>query len=153
MLRLARGYGCYKAILDCKTHNITFYEKLGFKRKEVQMALYFPSTETKDEKNLIEMMNNFEPQKCGEDLVVCLVFPNTRALTCITKKKALHSTYSSSSQEHNSRALGTLGTTFMLSGSFLERWISRTPLTTHKGGSHLAIVSQSTSRGVDQFES
>lgn len=84
MLRLARGYGCYKAILDCKTHNITFYEKLGFKRKEVQMALYFPSTETKDEKNLIEMMNNFEPQKCGEDLVVCLVFPNTRALTCIT---------------------------------------------------------------------
>ena len=40
LLRLAREYGCYKAILDCKTHNIAFYEKLGFKRKEVQMALY-----------------------------------------------------------------------------------------------------------------
>jgi len=32
--------GCYKIILDCSEKNVAFYEKCGFKRKEVQMALY-----------------------------------------------------------------------------------------------------------------
>ena len=33
---------CYKVILDCAEHNIAFYEKCDFKRKEVQMVKYFP---------------------------------------------------------------------------------------------------------------
>lgn len=32
--------GCYKVILDCAEKNVAFYEKLGFQRKEVQMAMY-----------------------------------------------------------------------------------------------------------------
>jgi len=32
--------GCYKIILDCSEKNVPFYEKCGFSRKEVQMALY-----------------------------------------------------------------------------------------------------------------
>ena len=67
---LAREYGCYKAILDCKEHNIAFYEKLGFKCKEVQMALYFPSTETPDEPDLIDIMTSSPSKKCGDGLVV-----------------------------------------------------------------------------------
>jgi glucosamine-phosphate N-acetyltransferase len=38
---LARQRGCYKVILDCSEDNVEFYTKCGFKRKEVQMALYF----------------------------------------------------------------------------------------------------------------
>uniref|UniRef100_A0A0D6QTG4 Glucosamine 6-phosphate N-acetyltransferase n=1 Tax=Araucaria cunninghamii TaxID=56994 RepID=A0A0D6QTG4_ARACU len=37
----ARVNGCYKVILDCSVENQGFYEKFGFKKKEVQMALYF----------------------------------------------------------------------------------------------------------------
>ncbi|CAM8909748.1 unnamed protein product [Rhodiola kirilowii] len=37
----ARGVGCYKVILDCSVENVSFYEKYGFRRKEVQMAMYF----------------------------------------------------------------------------------------------------------------
>jgi hypothetical protein len=33
--------GCYKVILDCAEKNVGFYEKLGFVRKEVQMAHYY----------------------------------------------------------------------------------------------------------------
>lgn len=33
--------GCYKVILDCSEKNVSFYERCGFTRKEVQMALYF----------------------------------------------------------------------------------------------------------------
>ena len=32
---------CYKVILDCDEKNVGFYEKLGMKRKEVQMVKYF----------------------------------------------------------------------------------------------------------------
>ena len=32
--------GCYKCILDCAEANVPFYEKCGFKRKEICMALY-----------------------------------------------------------------------------------------------------------------
>jgi len=32
--------GCYKIILDCSEKNVPFYEKCGFSKKEVQMALY-----------------------------------------------------------------------------------------------------------------
>ena len=38
---LAEVNGCYKVILDCEEHNVKFYEKCGFKRKEVEMAKYF----------------------------------------------------------------------------------------------------------------
>lgn len=37
----ARSTGCYKVILDCNVDNKTFYEKCGFKQKEVQMVKYF----------------------------------------------------------------------------------------------------------------
>uniref|UniRef100_A0A0C9S4U9 Glucosamine 6-phosphate N-acetyltransferase n=1 Tax=Wollemia nobilis TaxID=56998 RepID=A0A0C9S4U9_9CONI len=37
----ARVNGCYKVILDCSVENQGFYEKLGFKKNEIQMALYF----------------------------------------------------------------------------------------------------------------
>ncbi|XP_021764891.1 glucosamine 6-phosphate N-acetyltransferase-like [Chenopodium quinoa] len=38
----ARSIGCYKVILDCSTENKAFYEKCGFKEKEIQMVKYFP---------------------------------------------------------------------------------------------------------------
>ena len=37
----ARSVGCYKMILDCSDENRMFYEKCGFKKKEIQMVKYF----------------------------------------------------------------------------------------------------------------
>ncbi|XVE75969.1 hypothetical protein DITRI_Ditri12bG0134900 [Diplodiscus trichospermus] len=37
----ARSMGCYKVILDCSAENKVFYEKCGFKQKEIQMVKYF----------------------------------------------------------------------------------------------------------------
>lgn len=37
----AKATGCYKVILDCSADNKGFYEKCGFKQKEIQMAMYF----------------------------------------------------------------------------------------------------------------
>ncbi|KAI4300474.1 hypothetical protein L6164_033850 [Bauhinia variegata] len=37
----AHSMGCYKVILDCSHENRVFYEKCGFKQKEVQMVMYF----------------------------------------------------------------------------------------------------------------
>ncbi|KAJ7976125.1 glucosamine 6-phosphate N-acetyltransferase-like [Quillaja saponaria] len=37
----ARAIGCYKVILDCSLENRIFYEKCGFKQKEIQMVMYF----------------------------------------------------------------------------------------------------------------
>lgn len=37
----ARSKGCYKVILDCSAENKGFYEKCGFKQKEIQMVKYF----------------------------------------------------------------------------------------------------------------
>ncbi|KAK4478739.1 hypothetical protein RD792_014237 [Penstemon davidsonii] len=37
----ARAMGCYKVILDCSLENRPFYEKCGFKQKEIQMVKYF----------------------------------------------------------------------------------------------------------------
>lgn len=37
----ARNTGCYKVILDCSGDNKMFYEKCGFKEKEIQMVKYF----------------------------------------------------------------------------------------------------------------
>jgi glucosamine-phosphate N-acetyltransferase len=34
---------CYKVILDCSEGNAPFYERCGFKRKELQMAYYVPA--------------------------------------------------------------------------------------------------------------
>mmetsp|Transcript_22685 Transcript_22685/g.56352 ORF Transcript_22685/g.56352 Transcript_22685/m.56352 type:complete len:153 (-) Transcript_22685:2299-2757(-) len=40
-VRFAGEEGCYKVILDCEEKNVPFYEKCGFKKKEIQMAHYF----------------------------------------------------------------------------------------------------------------
>ncbi|XP_048132477.1 glucosamine 6-phosphate N-acetyltransferase-like [Rhodamnia argentea] len=37
----ARSVGCYMAILDCRNENKAFYEKCGFKQKEIRMVKYF----------------------------------------------------------------------------------------------------------------
>ena len=37
---IAEVNGCYKVILDCSEQNVPFYEKCGFKKKEVEMAWY-----------------------------------------------------------------------------------------------------------------
>ncbi len=37
----AKKQNCYKIILDCDKNLIQFYEKIGFKEKNIQMALYF----------------------------------------------------------------------------------------------------------------
>nr|XP_009775603.1 PREDICTED: glucosamine 6-phosphate N-acetyltransferase [Nicotiana sylvestris] len=37
----AYSMGCYKVILDCTEENRLFYEKCGFKKKEIQMVKYF----------------------------------------------------------------------------------------------------------------
>ena len=41
MFQIARDNNCYKVILDCDKNIISFYEKSGFKEKEVQMVYYF----------------------------------------------------------------------------------------------------------------
>lgn len=41
LTQLANELGCYKSILDAAENNVGFYEKCGYKRKEVQMAHYF----------------------------------------------------------------------------------------------------------------
>jgi glucosamine-phosphate N-acetyltransferase len=37
LLAAAHDAGCYKVILNCKEHNIPFYERLGFRRNETEM--------------------------------------------------------------------------------------------------------------------
>lgn len=39
----AHSMGCYKVILDCSSENMPFYERCGFKKKEIQMVKYFAS--------------------------------------------------------------------------------------------------------------
>lgn len=38
-IETAKETGCYKIILDCSEKNVPFYEKLGFKKHEVEMRL------------------------------------------------------------------------------------------------------------------
>ena len=40
-LKEARKIGCYKVILACVEDNIPFYEKLGFRRHEIEMRFDF----------------------------------------------------------------------------------------------------------------
>ncbi|KAG2431319.1 hypothetical protein HYH02_013449 [Chlamydomonas schloesseri] len=40
LIAAARADGCYKVILDCAEGNVSFYEKAGLVRKEVQMVRY-----------------------------------------------------------------------------------------------------------------
>ena len=35
---IAQENNCYKVILDCSEENVTFYEKIGFSKKEFQMV-------------------------------------------------------------------------------------------------------------------
>ncbi|XP_068340460.1 glucosamine 6-phosphate N-acetyltransferase-like [Pyrus communis] len=37
----AHSMGCYRVILDCSVENKAFYEKCGYKQKEIQMVKYF----------------------------------------------------------------------------------------------------------------
>lgn len=37
---ISEGLGAYKTILNCSDHNIPFYEKCGFSKKENEMARY-----------------------------------------------------------------------------------------------------------------
>lgn len=39
-VKYAKDNGCYKIILNCADKNIAFYEKCGFKSKNVEMSLY-----------------------------------------------------------------------------------------------------------------
>ncbi|CDS13841.1 hypothetical protein LRAMOSA06015 [Lichtheimia ramosa] len=42
---MAQAVGCYKIILDCLQHNVTFYERCGLKVSQVQMTHYFQTQE------------------------------------------------------------------------------------------------------------
>jgi glucosamine-phosphate N-acetyltransferase len=42
LVDIAKRLGCYKVLLDCEKKNIPFYEKIGFREKEIQMVQYFP---------------------------------------------------------------------------------------------------------------
>ena len=41
LTKVAKESGCYKVILNCNKDNTGFYNKCGFKEKEVEMVLYF----------------------------------------------------------------------------------------------------------------
>lgn len=41
LLDHAEAMGCYKVILDCSVENRPFYERCGFRQREVQMVKYF----------------------------------------------------------------------------------------------------------------
>jgi len=40
--QFAEQQGCYKTILDCSEKNVPFYERCGFKKKELQMRFDHP---------------------------------------------------------------------------------------------------------------
>lgn len=42
----AKACGCYKVILDCAEHNVSFYQKVGLKRSDVHMIKYFEEGST-----------------------------------------------------------------------------------------------------------
>ena len=46
MQSVGEQVGCYKVILDCSEGNVPFYERCGFQRKEVQMAVHFAANKT-----------------------------------------------------------------------------------------------------------
>lgn len=41
LIEMSKNKGCYKCILDCKDELEDFYKKCNFKKKGVQMCLYF----------------------------------------------------------------------------------------------------------------
>ena len=41
LIEISKDKGCYKCILDCKDELEDFYKKCNFKKKGVQMCLYF----------------------------------------------------------------------------------------------------------------
>jgi len=42
LVNVSKKFNVYKIILDCSESNIQFYEKCGFAKKGVQMAIYLP---------------------------------------------------------------------------------------------------------------
>jgi ribosomal protein S18 acetylase RimI-like enzyme len=41
LILISKIMGCYKTVLTCADKNIGFYEKCGFEKKSVNMAIYF----------------------------------------------------------------------------------------------------------------
>ncbi len=41
LTNLAKENNCYKVILNCNDHNVGFYQKCGYQKKETQMVKYF----------------------------------------------------------------------------------------------------------------
>lgn len=39
LLKIAKDYNCYKVVLMCADHNVTFYEKLGFRLHQNAMRI------------------------------------------------------------------------------------------------------------------
>ncbi|KAL4063791.1 acyl-CoA N-acyltransferase [Scleroderma yunnanense] len=42
LTHISENVGCYKTILNCSEENMPFYEKCGYKKKELEMAKYAP---------------------------------------------------------------------------------------------------------------
>eukprot|EP01095_Lingulamoeba_sp_RSL-Kostka_P015401 TRINITY_DN707_c0_g1_i1.p1 TRINITY_DN707_c0_g1~~TRINITY_DN707_c0_g1_i1.p1 ORF type:complete len:188 (+),score=29.18 TRINITY_DN707_c0_g1_i1:49-612(+) len=58
LVEIGHALGCYKIILDCSEKNVTFYNKCGFKKKEIQMVLYIDD----NEENGISKFNQYQPK-------------------------------------------------------------------------------------------
>ena len=41
LIKFAKDEGCYKIIADCKDELLKFYNKTGFERRGLQIAIYF----------------------------------------------------------------------------------------------------------------
>jgi ribosomal protein S18 acetylase RimI-like enzyme len=41
LVEICRAMNCYKTVLTCAEKNVGFYEKCGFERKSINMAIYF----------------------------------------------------------------------------------------------------------------
>jgi ribosomal protein S18 acetylase RimI-like enzyme len=41
LVEISKSMGCYKTVLTCAEKNTGFYEKCGFEKKSINMAIYF----------------------------------------------------------------------------------------------------------------
>ncbi|GAX80408.1 hypothetical protein CEUSTIGMA_g7847.t1 [Chlamydomonas eustigma] len=68
LIQASKATGCYKVILDCSEANVSFYEKCGLKRKEVQMD-YINSVEALAEDQRRELQRVREEKRDIEKVV------------------------------------------------------------------------------------
>lgn len=40
LVEISKEYGCYKTILNCSNDMVPFYQRLGFKQKNIEMSMY-----------------------------------------------------------------------------------------------------------------